>query len=60
MKTKETVLVDLSAEDTDCVESPKTPETLPVLDDKEPADAMHSPVLRRSKRTVKPPDRLDL
>uniref|UniRef100_A0A3B3QWT0 Integrase catalytic domain-containing protein n=1 Tax=Paramormyrops kingsleyae TaxID=1676925 RepID=A0A3B3QWT0_9TELE len=39
LKTKETVLADLSAEDTDC---------------------LHSPVLRKSKRTVKPPDRLDL
>uniref|UniRef100_A0A672S0A1 Integrase catalytic domain-containing protein n=1 Tax=Sinocyclocheilus grahami TaxID=75366 RepID=A0A672S0A1_SINGR len=60
LKTKETVLVDTSTEDTGCAVSQKTSETLPVLDDKEPAEDMHSPVLRRSKRTVKPPDRLNL
>ncbi|RXN33948.1 Retrotransposable element Tf2 type 1 [Labeo rohita] len=60
LKTKETGLVDTSTEDTDCAVSPKTSEMLPVLDDKKSAEDMHLPVLQRSKRTVKPPDRLNL
>ncbi len=60
LKTKEPVLVDTSREDTDYAVSPKTSETPPVRDDEEPAEDMHSPILRRSKRTVKPPDRLNM
>lgn len=64
LKTKETVLEDTDTGDTDCAESTTTSETLPVLDNKESAKEMrsdmHSPVMRRSKRTVKPPDRLNL
>uniref|UniRef100_A0A672Q3W0 Integrase catalytic domain-containing protein n=1 Tax=Sinocyclocheilus grahami TaxID=75366 RepID=A0A672Q3W0_SINGR len=60
LKTKETVLVDTSTEDTDSAVSNKTSKRLTVMDDKEPTEDMHSSVLRRSKRTVKPPDRLNL
>lgn len=57
LKTKETV-ENTHTGDTDCAES--TSETLPVLHHNEQAKEMHSPVLRRSNRTVKPPDRLNL
>ncbi len=59
-KTKEPVLVNTSTEDTDYAVSPKTSESPPVGDDKEPAEDMHSPVLRRSKHILKPLDRLNL
>lgn len=51
LKTQETV-----PQDTSPVES----ETEPVIDNKEDEKETHSPELRRSKRTVKPPERLDL
>lgn len=57
LKTKETA-ENTHTGDTDCAES--TSETLPVLHHNEQAKEMHSPVLRRSNRTVKPPDRLNL
>ncbi len=59
-KTKEPVLVDTSTEDTDCAVSPNTSESPPVGDDKKPTEDMHSPVLQRSKRILKPLDRLNL
>lgn len=52
--------MDPFTDDIDCALSSKTPETLSVLDGKEPVEDMHSPVLRRFKHTVNLPERLNL
>ncbi|KAI7804246.1 hypothetical protein IRJ41_003255 [Triplophysa rosa] len=60
LKTQETMPEEHSENETESETLPTTQATSPVIDNRKKHEEIHLPEQRRSKRTIKPPDRLNL
>ncbi|KAI7789577.1 hypothetical protein IRJ41_019347 [Triplophysa rosa] len=60
LKTQETMPEEHSENETESETLPTTQATSPVIDNRKKHEEIHLPEQRRSQRTIKPPDRLNL